>query len=97
MKAIPRFFITLLLIFMLSMSACRGNDVDSKLVAAENALANSDYLMARMICDEIVEADSLVSVHPAQICRLSMILMELSEHCDQYSNVSLAAFCYNKL
>lgn len=96
MIAISRFFITLLLILMLSMSACRGNDVDSKLIAAENALANSDFSMARKICDEIVGTDSIEPVCTTQLCRLSMILMELSEQSDQNVNVSLAALCYHK-
>ena len=96
MIAINRLYITLIVAFTLFLPSCRGNDVDSKIIAAENALANSDYQMAQRICDEIVSSDSTEPVSAMQLCRLSMIFMELSECINQSTNVGFASTCYNR-
>lgn len=83
-----------LILFVLS--GCSGYNVDKNLVAAETAMANSDYTMAQKICNSIADRDSLNDLSATQLCKLSIILMELSEHNDEETNVGMATNCYHK-
>lgn len=83
-----------LLLFMLS--GCSGYNIDKNLSAAETAMANNDYAMAQKICNSIADKDSLNDLSATQLCKLSIILMELSEHNDEETNVGMATNCYHK-
>ncbi len=85
-----------LCVVLLMMASCSDNSIDKNIDAAENALANNDVVLAQKICNSIAEKDSLNDLSTTQLCRLSILFIELAERGDDGSNVGVAANCYHR-
>lgn len=93
MKHLTLWFLLGLLFFA---TACGAGSSNDNVLAAENALANKDFPGAQKICTTIVEKDSLNDLDAGQLCRMSILFMELSEHADEELNVAMATRCFHK-
>lgn len=95
MRNLSHFFLYIIVVLAFGLASCGGGSVDGSLDAAENSLANNDYSEAVGICNRIARRDSLNDLTVTQLCRLSMIYMQLSENRDEDVNVAMATRCFH--
>lgn len=95
MRNLSQFFLYIIVILAFVVSSCGGSSIDGSIEAAENSLANNDYSEATSICNRIAERDSMNDLTVNQLCRLSMIYMQLSENRDEDVNVAMATRCFH--
>ena len=77
------------------MTACGHESVAQQLDSAEQALNENDPATARTICDA-VSGDGGESLSVADLCRLSIIYMKLSDVIDQDVNTASATQCFDR-
>ena len=95
MRNLSQYFLYIIVIMTVTLSACGESSIDRSIDAAENSLTNHDYGEAMDICNRIAERDSMNSLTVNQLCRLSMVYMQLSENRDEDVNVAMATRCFH--
>ncbi len=75
-------------------SCTTKSSVDQSIEAADKAIANGEYGSSQQVCDEIVGTNGLDSLSAAQLCRLSVIFLRLSEQSNEQENTAAAVECY---
>jgi len=81
-------------ILLLGITACRSNgNTAIEIAAAEQAIAECDYALARSIC-ETITTDSTTTLNVDELCRLSLIYMKMSDIEDSDINTAAATQCY---
>lgn len=87
-------FIITYLSLLLFVSSCSSNGTDYEISAAEQAIANGDYDLARSICESFI-TDSTTTLNTGELCRLSLIYMKMSDIEDTDLNTAAATQCYH--
>lgn len=82
----------LVILFVVVLAACS----DSQKLTVD--MAEADYMerhydSARDICNELVNGDNFDRLSIDQLCRLSVLLVKLSDCNDEDSDIALAAKC----
>lgn len=95
MRNLSYLFLYIFVIMTVGLASCGDGSIDRSIDAAENSLANNDYAEAMGICNRIAERDSMNDLTINQLCRLSMIYMQLSENRDEDVNVAMATRCFH--
>ena len=86
--------VALLVACMSALAACTvGGNVSDDLATAEQAVDTHNYDLAKSICESFV-TDSTTTLSAAELCRLSLIYMKLSDIDDPEFNTAAATQCY---
>ncbi len=88
--------IVLSLFITLLAGSCSDDRIGESLDSADSAMDNNDFDMAQKICNSVSDRDSLADLNTVQLCRLSILYMQLAEHGDEDVNVAWAMKCYHK-
>ena len=84
----------LFLAFALLFTSCKSDSISDKITAAETAFQTEDYSAAQSLAAEITATDSLQLLGCNNLCRLSILFMQLSEVQNEEENVASATSCY---
>lgn len=88
-------FIFLALVAAFSFTSCGSHGSSADIDAAEAAVNEGNYEIARSICDTFV-TDSTTTLDVTDLCRLSIVYMKLSDIKDVDLNTAHATQCYNQ-
>lgn len=80
----------------ISCSGALEDRCDANIREAEMALVQGDMRAAESVANHIMGSADTVGLTPRQLCRLSLIYMQLSDSADQGERVTLAADCYRR-
>lgn len=85
-------------LMMILTVACGGGEsvVAGRLAEAEDAMAANDVDAAIHLCRELNEFKSSSSFSVAELGRLSILYMQLSDRTDDSDNVDIAVNCYRE-
>ena len=86
---------TVILVLASLFSSCTGQSAHEKISAAEVALQAADYETAQVIASGLCNNDSIQRLGCNNLCRLSIIFMQLSERQNEEENVASATNCYH--
>lgn len=84
----------LVILAFAALTACTAASTESrtKIAEAEEAFGESRYVRAQTICDSLVIGDGFGRLNVDELCRLSLLLMRLSENsAEEGANVAFAA------
>lgn len=84
----------LFLAFALLFTNCNSDSIADKITTAEMAFQTEDYSAAQSLATEITATDSLQLLGCNNLCRLSILFMQLSEVQNEEENVASATNCY---
>lgn len=88
------YFIVPLLSFAAILPACQKREQSGSmaLVQAEQAFGERRYSVAQQLADSVVASPDFDNMYAGELCRLSMLLLRLSETgSDEYSNLAMAS------
>lgn len=92
MKLSVQILLSIVLTVCAAACAHTASMPDRPLDAAEQAYADGKYVRAQMLADSIVLSSDLAEMQATSLCRLSLLLMRLSEvNGDAGSNIAFAA------
>lgn len=78
----------------LLVSACSGSKSTADSVAeAEAAVSEQQFGRAKQLADSLTSSRQIQQLNADQLCRLSLVYMQVSEQLDQEQNVASAALC----
>lgn len=76
-----------------AMTACGSSTaIQSRMTAADEALSNGDYTVARDICDRLI--DDTASMTADEFGRLAICYMSIADKTDEQTIVTTAVECY---
>ena len=79
------------------MTGCGKNSLAEQVASAEIALAADDVASTRTICDNITSKPFESSgIEASELCRLSILYMQLDERTDASDALELAVRCYRE-
>lgn len=84
--------VTLAMLF----ASCHTETQGEKIDAAEVAFQSEDYETAQEIASKVVSSDTPERQNWKNLCRLSILFMQLSEHQLVEDNVASAVTCYHQ-
>lgn len=88
-------FVVFLSLLAFVLTACGGSSVAERVASAEMAFAAEDVASSRRICDRIMGEDvSDGGVTATELCRLSILYMQLYDRTDDADALDLATRCY---
>lgn len=90
------FIIFITVTFAMLFAGCNTETQGEKIDAAEVAFQSEDYETAQEIASKVVSSDSPESQNWKNLCRLSILFMQLSEHQLVEDNVATAVTCYHQ-
>lgn len=79
---------------MTMVSCTTASSVDQNIDAADRSLAAGEYRSTQQLCDEIVSNNRIDTLSAAQLCRLSVMFLRLSEQSREQENTAAAVECY---
>lgn len=88
-----RFLSIIALLF--TLCSCSTRSISERITSAEMAISSDDVTTTRHLCDEILGMKSNDnSIEATELCRLSILYMQLYDRTDQSDALDLATQCY---
>lgn len=80
-------------IALMAVVSCSHDGVSSDIETAEQAALQGDYAGAKKICDRLAKGKDRERMGVTDLCRMSMVYMQLSDVNDEGENIGMATGC----